>query len=143
MSADITKLLPHRRPFLFLDDVATREDGVIIGRHLFDENEFFFSGHFPGYPVVPGVILIESMAQCGGAALVQEGAIPREFHFFLATVRDVKFRRKVTPGETVRFEVRTMRVTKKMFRQRGLCYVGDELTAEADWMCIITPQGAE
>ena len=57
-------------------------------------------------------------------------------------MKDVKFRRKVVPDETVRFEVRTLRATRKMLRQRGYCYVGDELAAEAEWMCIITPQSA-
>ena len=143
MSTEIAKYLPHRRPFLFLDEVTTRPDGVITGSHCFTESEFFFSGHFPGFPVVPGVILVESMAQCGGAGLVKDGAIPYRYHFFLATVKEAKFRRQVVPGDTVNYEVTTLRSTKKMLRQRGHCYVGGELAAEAEWMCIITPQGAE
>ncbi len=142
MSTEIAKFIPHRTPFLFLDEVVSRADGVITGSHCFTESEFFFAGHFPGFPVVPGVILVEAMAQCGGAGLVQAGTIPYKYHFFLATVKDVKLRRKVVPGETVRFEVTTLRVTQKMLRQRGRCYVGDELAAEAEWMCIITPQSA-
>ena len=142
MSTEIAKFIPHRTPFLFLDEVVSRADGVITGSHCFTESEFFFAGHFPGFPVVPGVILVEAMAQCGGAGLVLSGTIPYQYHFFLATVKDVKLRRKVVPGETVRFEVTTLRVTQKMLRQRGRCYVGDELAAEAEWMCIITPQSA-
>ena len=142
MSTDITTLIPHRRPFLFVDDIMTREDGVIVGSHCFGPDEFFFPGHFPKYPVVPGVILVESMAQCGGAGLVQAGSIPYKYHFFLATVKDVKFRRQVVPGETVRFEVVTVRLTGKMMRQRGRGYVGGDLAVEDDWMCIITPQSA-
>lgn len=142
MNTDISQYIPHRPPFLFVDEVATRADGVIVGSRRFDEDEFFFAGHFPRYPVVPGVILVESMAQCGGAGLVQSGSIPYKYHFFLATLKEVKFRRQVVPGDTVRFEVTNLRLTKKMLRQRGHCYVGNELAAEAEWMCIITPQGA-
>ena len=142
MKTNITQFIPHRPPFLFVDAVMTREDGVIVGTHCFSENEFFFAGHFPGYPVVPGVILVESMAQCGGAGLVSTGAIPYKYHFFLATLKEAKFRRQVVPGETVRFEVTTLRLTGKLMRQRGYCYVGNELAAEAEWMCIITPQSA-
>lgn len=139
---EITRFLPHRKPFLFVDEVETRADGIIVGSYHFTESDFFFAGHFPGFPVVPGVILVEAMAQCGGAGLVQSGAIPYKYHFFMATMKDIKFRRKVVPDETVRFEIRTLRVSHKMLRQKGHCYVGDELAAEAEWMCVITPQSA-
>ncbi len=143
MKAEIHQYIPHRPPFLFVDEVAKRPDGVFVGSYRFAPDAFFFAGHFPGYPLVPGVILIESMAQCGGAGLVKDGAIPYRYHFFLATVKEAKFRRQVVPGDTVNYEVTTLRITKKMLRQRGHCYVGGELAAEAEWMCIITPQGAE
>ncbi|MDD5707439.1 MAG: 3-hydroxyacyl-ACP dehydratase FabZ [Kiritimatiellae bacterium] len=137
MTTDVTQYLPHRPPFLFLDHVETRPDGVIVGSRLFREDEFFFKGHFPSYPVVPGVILIESMAQCGGAALVQAGIVPYRKHFFLATVKEAKFRRQVRPGDEVRFEIHNLRTSAKMVRQRGACYVGDELAVEGEWLCVI------
>ena len=66
---EIEELLPHREPFLFVDEIVRADPEKIIARHVFTEKEFFFSGHFPQYPVVPGVILIETMAQSGGAGL--------------------------------------------------------------------------
>ncbi len=137
MKHTIESLLPHRPPFLFVDEVTTLGDGLIVGSRCFVKEEFFFAGHFPSYPVVPGVILVEAMAQCGGAGLVQSGKLPHNSLFFLAMVRDSKFRRQVVPDETVRFEIKTVRLTSKMLRQKGRGYVGTQRAFEADWMCIL------
>jgi 3-hydroxyacyl-[acyl-carrier-protein] dehydratase len=134
---EIEKLLPHREPFLFVDEIVQADDKKIIAKHVFTEKEFFFKGHFPGYPVVPGVILIETMAQSGGAGLRKLGIIGDGSLFFLASVDKVKFRRQVKPGDEVRSEVENLRVSPKMIKQSGKAYVGDELAAEAEWMCLI------
>jgi 3-hydroxyacyl-[acyl-carrier-protein] dehydratase len=136
MSAEIEELLPHRTPFLFVDEVKT-ENGLIIASHTFTEEEFFFKGHFPQYPVVPGVILIETMAQSGGAGLRKEGVLGDDALFFLASVDKVKFRRQVRPGETVRSEISNLRVSSKMIKQAGKAYVGGETAAEAEWLCLV------
>jgi 3-hydroxyacyl-[acyl-carrier-protein] dehydratase len=141
---EIEKLLPHRSPFLFVDEVNTDGD-TITARHVFTADEFFFAGHFPQYPVVPGVILIETMAQSGGAALLKQGKLggnagpsPQEdVLFFLASVDKVKFRRQVRPGEEVRSVITNLRVSAKMIKQSGKAYVGDELAAEAEWLCLV------
>jgi 3-hydroxyacyl-[acyl-carrier-protein] dehydratase len=104
---------------------------------VFSENEFFFKGHFPEYPVVPGVILIETMAQSGGAGLRKLGVLGSDALFFLASVDKVKFRRQVRPGDEVRSEIVNLRVSPRMVKQSGKAYVGDELAAEAEWMCIV------
>jgi len=132
---DITAYLPHRDPFLFVDRIEKADKAQIVGYKRFTGAEFFFSGHFPGYPVVPGVILLETFAQCGGAgARMVTGNVGL---FFLAAVEKVKFRRQVKPGEEVRMVIANLRVSKTMLRQSGKAYVGDELAAEAEWLCLI------
>lgn len=133
----IEQLLPHRKPFLFVDklDKATNEE--VVGTRTFSDAEFFFAGHFPGYPVVPGVILVESMAQVGGAGVRQLGVLSSDALFFLATIEKAKFRRQVRNNETVRFEITNLRLSPKMIKQSGKAYVGDELACEAEWMCLV------
>ncbi|MCL2243402.1 MAG: 3-hydroxyacyl-ACP dehydratase FabZ [Treponema sp.] len=137
MSNEIENLLPHREPFLFVDEIIEASEEKITAKHIFTENEFFFKGHFPGYPVVPGVVLIETMAQSGGAGIRKQGIIGGGNLFFLATIDKVKFRRQVRPGEEVRSEIENLKITQKVIKQRGRAYVGDELAAEAEWMCLI------
>ncbi|MDR0526015.1 MAG: 3-hydroxyacyl-ACP dehydratase FabZ [Spirochaetaceae bacterium] len=135
--SEIEKLLPHRKPFLFVDEIVQADQEKIIARHIFTESEFFFAGHFPQYPVVPGVILIETMAQSGGAGLRKTGVLGGDALFFLASVDKVKFRRQVRPGEEVRSEITNLRVSAKTIKQSGKAFVGEELAAEAEWLCIV------
>ena len=137
MENEIEKLIPHREPFLFVDEIIQADGEKIIARHVFTEKEFFFAGHFPQYPVVPGVILIETMAQSGGAGLRKTGVLGGDALFFLASVDKVKFRRQVRPGEEVRSEIENLRVSSKMIKQAGKAFVGEELAAEAEWLCIV------
>jgi 3-hydroxyacyl-[acyl-carrier-protein] dehydratase len=137
MNNEIEALLPHRDPFLFVDEIVKADQEKIIARHIFTEKEFFFAGHFPQYPVVPGVILIETMAQSGGAGLRKTGVLGGDALFFLASVDKVKFRRQVRPGEEVRSEIENLRVSAKMIKQSGKAFVGAELAVEAEWLCII------
>jgi len=136
MSNEIESLLPHREPFLFVDEITEASNEKIVAKHVFTENEFFFKGHFPEYPVVPGVVLVETMAQSGGAGLRKIGVLGDKSLFFLATVDKVKFRRQVRPGDEVRSEIENLRVSSQMIKQRGKAYVGDELAAEAEWLCL-------
>jgi len=137
MMNEIENLIPHRKPFLFVDEIVQADEKIIITKHIFTADEFFFKGHFPEYPVVPGVILIETMAQSGGAGLRKLGVLGSDALFFLATVDKVKFRRQVRPGDEVRCEIENLRVSPRMIKQQGKAYVGDELAAEAQWMCLV------
>ena len=133
----IERLLPHRDPFLFVDTIDVTNESEIVARHVFTPEEFFFKGHFPEYPVVPGVILCETMAQAGGAGLVKRGVMPTDALFFFASLDKVKFRNQVRPGDEVRIVVKNLRVSTHMIKQSGVAYVGDKIAAEAEWMCLV------
>ena len=139
--SEIEKLLPHREPFLFVSEIVEADEKRIVAKHTFTEKEFFFRGHFPEYPVVPGVVLVETMAQSGGAGLRKLGILGDDALFFLATVDKVKFRRQVRPGDKVRCEIENLRASARMVKQAGKAFVGDELAAEAEWMCLVGSSG--
>lgn len=132
---DPKKLIPHRAPFLFVDRIEKADAEGIVGYRRFPADEPFFAGHFPGYPVVPGVILVEAMAQVGGAGLkIIDPDRPSIYYF--ATIDKVKFRRQVRPGDEVRIEVTLLRSGKTAVKQAGKAFVGTELAAEAEWMIL-------
>lgn len=137
LTNDIKSLLPHREPFLFVDEIVSADDNGSVSTRKFTEDDFFFKGHFPEYPVVPGVILCETMAQAGGAALSYQKKFEEGSLFFFASLDKVKFRNQVRPGDTVRMEITNLRVSSHMIKQAGKAYVGEILCCEAEWMCLV------
>lgn len=137
------QLLPHRDPFLFVDELIAADETGALARYTFtlDKNTFF-QGHFPEYPVVPGVVLVEAMAQAAGAAVVARKLLGEGTPlFFLAHIDAVKFRRQVRPDDTLTTVVTNerIRVPLGVFGLKG--YVGDELAVEAVVKCMLgTPK---
>ena len=134
--AAMEAILPHRAPFLFVNRVEASKDGKLRASRKFTDDDFFFKGHFPGYPVVPGVILVETLAQAGGAGARVAGVAGNGLAF-LASVEKAKFRRQVRPGDTLDMELENLRVSARVIRQSGKGYVAGELAVEAEWLCLI------
>ncbi|MBM3243313.1 MAG: 3-hydroxyacyl-ACP dehydratase FabZ, partial [Candidatus Omnitrophica bacterium] len=131
---DIMKILPHREPFLFVDRIIKLE----CGRHAtgiknVTINDYFFKGHFPGRPVMPGVIIIEAMAQVGGVMMLSREENRGKLAFFMA-IDNVKFRKPVIPGDQLVLEVEALKVKSKTGQVRGRALVDGKVVAEADLM---------
>ena len=133
---NIESLLPHRKPFLFVDNIIFSNDEESESTYTFKDDEMFFAGHFPERPIVPAVILIETMAQAGGAALVHINKIGKDRLFFLVSVSKAKFKKMVLPNVEVRIKIKNLRVSPNMIRQSGAILIGDDVAAEAEWMCL-------
>lgn len=142
---DIKEILPHRPPFLLVDRITQLVPGKrIVGIKNVTVNEPFFQGHFPGNPVMPGVLIIEAMAQVGGILAYKSAKGGAQGKYFLLTAMDrVKFRKPVIPGDQITFELSIIRQKSKVCKMKGLAYVRDSLVAEAELMAAIIDRRAQ
>ena len=137
-SVAIQEILPHRHPFLLVDKVLELERRVrILAVKQVTINEPFFAGHFPGAPVMPGVLQIEALAQAGAILVLQEFEDRANKIPFFSTIEYAKFRRPVVPGDTLMLEVIALRTGTKVQKMRGIATVNGETTAETEILCII------
>ena len=139
--ADITKImefLPHRYPFLLVDRIIDFDAGKrITGLKNVTINEPFFQGHFPGHPIMPGVLIVEAMAQCGGLLLMDQVDDPAGKVVYFMSLDAVKWRRPVTPGDTLIFELELVQRRRGICKMKGKAFVEGNLVAEADLMAAI------
>jgi 3-hydroxyacyl-[acyl-carrier-protein] dehydratase len=132
----IQKILPHRYPFLMVDAILEMEPRKrIVGVKNVSINEDYFAGHFPGKPVMPGVLIIEAMAQTGGLLLLQEVAERDKKLLYFVAIDEARFRRPVVPGEQLRLEVDVITWKMSVCKLQGKATVDGELAAEATLMC--------
>ena len=131
-------LLPHRPPFLFVDRLVSADETGALGEYTFSlEKNDFFSGHFPGVPVVPGVILIEAMSQVAGAAVVARGVVGEDAAFAFASVDEARFKRPVLPGDKLTTVAKVIRERAPLGVYEVAGYVDGELAVTAKVKCMI------
>jgi 3-hydroxyacyl-[acyl-carrier-protein] dehydratase len=140
----IQRILPHRYPFLLIDRVVdlTRRERIVAIKNV-TVNEPFFQGHFPGYPIMPGVLMVEAIAQAGGALLLTEVADRDQNLMVFSGIERARFRRPVVPGDQLRIEVTVLAWRMNAVRMEGKIYVGDKRVCEAIVSCRLVPRAGD
>jgi beta-hydroxyacyl-ACP dehydratase FabZ len=136
----IRGLLPHRYPFLLIDRILELEDMRVVAIKNVTMNEPHFMGHFPGFPVMPGVLIIEAMAQAAGVLVFNRIQNREGKLVYLAMIEQARFRKPVLPGDQLRIEVVFLKLKATVAKVHGVATVDGAVVAEADLMCTLTPK---
>ena len=140
---EVKELIPHRYPFLLIDKaVLSVETNEVTGYKCVSANESYFQGHFPGNPVMPGVLMVEGMAQAACCLLLSKEANRGKTAFFMA-INNVKFRKTVTPGDVVEYRIVVLRDRTRGGKARGEAYVNNERVSEAEFMFAVVKDEEE
>ena len=135
----IQKLIPHREPFLFIQECKIIERGI-KGQSIrvFDENEYFFKGHFPNNPIVPGVVIVEAMAQTAGVVVSENLIDNKNKSVLFMSISKAKFRKPVLPNFKITFIVEMLNKVRNVYKFRGKAYYNDFVVSEAEFSAMIT-----
>ncbi len=140
----IKKLIPHRYPFLLVDRVLEVEEGRILSLKNVSANEEFFNGHFPGHPLMPGVLQVEALAQSGAIMLMHSHIDnPEESLMVFTGVNNAKFRKSVVPGDQLKMEVKLVNQRRNFVTMEGIATVGEEVVCELEASAAIVPREEE
>ena len=136
---EIKKLIPHRHPFLFIDTCEI----IVPGEHgisdkLFSKDEYFFEGHFPQNPIVPGVIIVEAMAQTAGIVVSYKLREFKDKSVLFMSVNKAKFRKPISPNDKVSFEVKFINSVRDVYKFQGTCFKNNTKVSEAEFSAMIT-----
>jgi 3-hydroxyacyl-[acyl-carrier-protein] dehydratase len=131
---EIETLIPHRNPFLYVDKIVSVSKDEIVGTTIFSDTNAFLRGNFPEFNYVPGAILIEAMAQCGGAGIKKLGLADGLFGF--ANIENASFYKGVEYGQVFRMEIKNIKVSEKYLKQSGVGIVNDEVCISLVWTCV-------
>ncbi len=135
---EIQKFLPHRYPFLLVDRILEINPGTkAVAIKNVTLNEYFFQGHFPGQPIMPGVLMIEAMAQVAGILAFHSGATPGRSVYFMS-IEKAKFRRPVVPGDQLKMEVNILQQRVHVWKFSGSALVDEKVVAEAEFTAMVT-----
>ena len=139
---EIQKILPHRYPFLLVDRILDIQPKVkAVGLKNVTCNEHFFQGHFPDYPIMPGVLIVEAMAQVSGILAFHSGAQGKSVYFM--SIEKAKFRKPVVPGDQLRFEVTVIQQRNNVWKFSGQAFVEDKVVADAEFTAMVSEKGLE